>query len=256
MSRTALRLAALVLILAGCAYPRRTTSLTAAVGTVDTSGAPANVHSLRIVSARVPEQGRGARSWDDDGGLPDPMVRIYRDDELIYESSVEEDTLRPAWDERIPRNFYARPDATYRFEVWDNDDIGADPIGIRTSHGLPPNVVEGAETRLLMESGATLVLQLERPQGHRGIGITLYELRPEALVVLEVETHSPAGRAGIVPGDEILTIGEQSVRAMGQQRAAGALSMAAERHQTLVIRDIRGETRNIELDNEPTWLLL
>lgn len=257
MLRTASCLLALAVLGGGCAYPRRTTSLTAAVGPVDTTDAPASVYMLRIVSARIPELSRGALRWDDDEvGLPDPFVRVYRDDELVYESSVLDDTLRPEWDERVARNLYVRPDADYRFEVWDSDQIGADPIGVRVSHGLPANVVVGAEASLLMESGATLTVELERPRGHRGVGITLYEVRPDSLVVIELETHSPAGRAGLAPGDEILAIGDETVHAMGAQRAAGALSMAAERQSRLTIRDIRGETRTVTLDQQPTWLLL
>lgn len=240
----------------GCAYPRRTTSLSPLRGTVDSSSAPANVWSLRVTGGVIPPRSRGDLAWDGSDGLPDPFVRIYRNDELVWESETLQDTLAPAWNAQLPKNLFAPPDAMYRFEIWDRDEVGADPVGIYRNRGLPPNVVPGADARVMLDSGAQLALHLGPPQAHHGVGIRLYEVRGDALVVIEVETHSPAGRAGLAPGDAIIAIGGQSVSALGSQRAPGALSMAGQRREALRVRGSNGQTREVQLDQGYTWLVM
>lgn len=240
----------------GCAYPRRTTSLVPVREVMRTQSTPADVWTLTIVGAQIPPQQRGARPWDEGGGLPDPYVRIYRDGELVFETPTASDTLQPEWNVTLPRNLYAPGDRSFRFEMWDRDEVGSDPIGIYRNRGLPSNVVPDADARILLEGGAQLALRLSPPRAHRGVGIRLYEMHDDALVVLEVETHSPAGRAGIAPGDAIVAIGGEAVSALGSARAAGALSMAAERRAVLRVRNGRGEARDVTLDGGYVWLTM
>jgi hypothetical protein len=242
--------------IAGCAYPRRATGLSPVRSTVESGTTPGDVWTFTVVGATIPPLSRGALAWDGSDGQPDPFVRIYRDETLLWESPTLQDTLAPEWNAELPRNLYAPQSAHFRFEIWDRDEVGADPVGIFRYAGLPPNVVSGADARVMMEGGAQLALRLSAPHAHHGVGIRLYEVRGDELVVVEVETHSPAGRAGIQPGDRIVAIGEQTVQALGSQRAPGALSMAAERHTPLRIRNARGDTREVELDRGYTWLVM
>jgi hypothetical protein len=247
------------LVFLGCAYPRRGTSLVPVrsdLAAAASSSAPADVWSLVVVSAVVPPQSRGALAWDGSDGLPDPFLRVYRDDVLVFESPSVSDTLTPEWNVTLPRNFYAPGHASYRFELWDRDDVGADPIGIYRNRGLPENLLPGADARVLMDSGAQLAMRLAPPVAHRGVGVRLYEVRGDVLVVLEVETHSPAGRAGIVSGDEIMAIGGRSISSLGQQGAPGALSMAADRGERIRVENARGEVREVVFDAGLTWLTM
>lgn len=254
-------LAASLLVLAGaavagCAYPRRTTSLSLVRGSTESATTPSDLWSLTLVSAQIPPRSRGDLGWDGSDGLPDCFVRVYRGEELVYESPTIQDSLAPQWNVALPRNVYAPRDRMIRFEIWDRDEVGADPVGIYRNRGLPANVVPGADANIMLEGGAQLAMHLQPPVPHRGVGIRLYEVQPDALVVLEVETHSPAGRGGIRPGDRIVAIGGQSVSALGSQRAPGALSMAGERHEALRVRDGRGTERDVELDRGFTWLVM
>ncbi len=246
----------LALAAMGCAYPRRTTSLSPVRGASESTSTPSDVWSLTISGGSIPPESRGAIGWDGDGGLPDPYVRVYRGETLIWESPTLDDTLSPEWNATLPRNLYAPRDQTLRFEMWDRDTVGADPIGIYRNRGLPGNVISGADARVMLEGGAQLSLRLAPPTAHRGVGIVLYEVHGDELTVLELETHSPAGRAGILAGEQIIAIGGQSISALGEQRAPGALSMAGERHETLRVRNARGETREVELDRGYTWLTM
>lgn len=252
----ALALALALASIAGCAYPRRTTSLSLVRGSSESSSTPSDVWSLTVSSGQIPPQSRGALGWDGTDGLPDCFVRIYRGEELVYESPTIQDSLTPEWNAALPHNFYAPRDTMIRFEIWDRDEVGADPVGIYRNRGLPANVVPGADGRVMLEGGAQLSLHLQQPVPHRGVGIRLYEVQPDALVVLEVETHSPAGRGGIQAGDAIIAIGGQSVSSLGGQRAPGALSMASERHEVLRVRSANGTERDVELDRGFTWLVM
>ncbi|MDX2089611.1 MAG: PDZ domain-containing protein [Kofleriaceae bacterium] len=237
-----------------CAYPRRSTALSPVRAAAESSTTPTDVWALTIVAARIPPRSRGGLAWDGTDGLPDAFVRIYRNDQLVFESPAANDSLSPEWELRLPRNFFTPADASYRFELWDRDDIGADPIGMYRNRSLPPNLVADADASLMLEGGAQLMLRLSNPQAHSGVGISLYELRGDALVVVEVETHSPAGRAGLAPGDAIVAIGGETVSDLGPQGAPGALSMAAQRQQRLRVRGSNGQMREVDLDRGYTWL--
>lgn len=246
--------------LIGCAYPRRGTSLSPISSATSTVGGPGgtpdNVYRFTVVSAIVPDQKRGALSWDDNGGLPDPIVRLYRDDALIWSTRRLDDTLRPEWNEAAPRNVAIPPGSMIRIEVWDVDPLGGDPIGIWRGMGLPANARPGVDARVLLEGGAYLTIRLDPPRPHRGVGIPTFEIHGDDLQVVSVEPHSPASRAEITPGDRIIAIGGHTVRELGEQRATGALSMAAERQEALRIRTRDGAERTVTLDRGFVWLIL
>src|SRR5690606_33155490 len=86
-----------VLLAVACAYPRRTTSLSPVRTTTESVSTPADVWSLTVAGATVPPRNRGALAWDGSDGLPDAYVRIYRDEQLIWESDTIDDSLSPAW---------------------------------------------------------------------------------------------------------------------------------------------------------------
>ena len=249
-------LASALLAIPGCAYPRRSTALSPVHAEAGGPGQPSDVWSMRIVSAQVPPRNRGDSNWDDGGGLPDPFVRIYRDDALVFESRTIDDTIAPVWNEDLPRNIELSSSSSLRIEVWDRDAVGGDPVGIYRGRGLPSNALPGVEARILLEGESYVTIQVDDPNAHRGVGIRTFEVHGGEIVVFEVEAHSPAGRAGIVPGDRIISIGGRTVSELGSSPAIGALSMAGERHQVLTVLDARGEEREVELDHGYVWLTM
>ncbi|MBN8611491.1 MAG: PDZ domain-containing protein [Deltaproteobacteria bacterium] len=246
--------------LASCAYPRRTTSLspvrTASAMTTGPGGTPGDVFRFTAVSATLNAQNRGATQWDDNGGLPDPVLRVYRDDALVWESGTVNDSLHPEWNEAAPRNIRFPSSARIRIEVWDDDELGGDPVGIWRGIGLPPNARSGVDARILLEGESYVTVRVDPPQPHRGVGVRLFEVHGSDLQIVEVEPFSPAARADLVPGDRILAIGGQTVSQLGSQRAAGALSMAAERQEALRVANAQGAERTVTLDRGYVWLIL
>jgi hypothetical protein len=256
MLRLRLVLLAFVL-LSACAYPRRSTSLSPVTAPgASTLGAPEHTFSITIVAAQTGAMRRGSLSWDDGGGLPDCFVRIYRNDELVFESETINDSIRPEWNQTLPRNVEVPSGARIRLEVWDRDTLGADPVGVWRGVGMPSNAESGVDARVLLEGESWLTVRLASPRPHRGIGIRQFEIRGDALVITEIESHSPAGRAGLVVGDAIVAIGGRAVSSIPQNDSVTALSLAAERDEPLRVRGPNGSERVVQMDHGFTWLLM
>jgi hypothetical protein len=218
--------------------------------------APADTWQLTVVEAHVRPRKAGDLTWDENGGLPDVFVRILRDGQAVWESPVVDDSLNPQWNATLPRNFRIPRGTPLRIEVWDRDAVGSDPVGIFDEHGLPQGALPGADARIMLEGGSWLTLRITNPLPHRGVGIEEYEVRPDALVVARVLAQSPAGRAGIEAGDAIVAIGEQRVSALNDAQAASALSMAANRHTSLTVRNAAGRESQVDLDRGYVWLTM
>lgn len=238
----------------GCVYPRRATSLTPVhPDSAARLAAPDALWQLTVVGAEIPPRKRGDLHWDEGGGAPDPFVRIYRDEQLLFETAVIDDSFEPRWDVTLPRNVHIPPDAALRVELWDRDTVGSDPIGQYRGRGLPPNAMPDIDARLMLEGGSTVILRVSAPRPHRGVGIEEYELRPDELRILRVAAYSPASRANLAPGDAIVAIGERRVSAMSDVQAASALSMASQRGEFLTVRGPDGRERTVELDRDFVW---
>lgn len=240
----------------GCAYPRRTTALAPAAVGAGAVEYPPDLWRLEIVEASIPPRQRSGLPWDgDEGSLPDPYVRVTRGDEVLFESEALEDTLRADFSQIVPGNLHLPADARLQIAVWDRDGgvDGDDPIGVWRNRGVPVNAVPDGDLRLRLDSGEVLTVRFLHPTPHRGLGVTLYEARGDALRVLEVVPDSPAGRAGVRPGDDVVAIGGEPVDRLGETAAATALSLAADRGTTLTVRR-DGESRDVAPDDGFVWL--
>ncbi len=256
--RTGLLVFCLTLLTIGCVYPRRGTSITPVRNprSAAVMDAPPNVWELTVVGAQVRPRRPGDLSWDDSGGLPDVFVRIYRNEEQIWESETVEDTLTPEWNVVLPRNFRAGATDYLRVEVWDADGVGADPVGIYRNQGLPPTALPGADARLLLEGGSYVTIRVNPPRAHRGLGVEEYVVKPDELEVVRVMAFSPAGRAGLEPGDRIIAVGDQRIADLSDAQAASALSMAVTRHSSLTVRRGEGPERVVDIDDGYVWLTM
>ncbi|MDD9937467.1 MAG: PDZ domain-containing protein [Myxococcales bacterium] len=248
----------LSIALGGCAYRRHTTPLHPVPNVrVTSKDRPGGMYSLRLIGAESLHTPKSGLAWDDDGTGPDPFVRLYVDDRLVWESPVVQDSDRPQWDVAVPRNVEVGSSAMFRLELWDRDTaVSADPIGRIERRGLPTSAAPGAIARLQLDSKAVLVLRVGEPVAHKGVGLSV-ELRSEGLKVLSVETHSPAGRAGIRPGELIVGIGTERVAHMNDDDAASELSLASDRGHKLMVADSDGKNeREVNLDKGFTWLTM
>jgi len=249
----------LLIAVVACAYDRRSTTIHTVSHPVVGAEAhqPEHIWSFRLISAQIPSTKRTGLAWDDDGTKPDPFVRLYLEERMIWESPIKNDTLVPRWNISLPRNLWVKPEVKFRLEIWDRDTIAsADPIGVLKRTGLPRDIRLNQTSSLMFEGGATLTLSITSPIPHKGVGISTFEVRPDGLYIVEVERFSPAGRAGIRPGEQIVQIGETRVDSETGAEAASRLSLAAERNITLVVIDSSGVRRNVQLDSGYIWLTM
>jgi len=245
-------------VAAGCAYQRRSTSSQPVELTQDSmADTPDGIWAFTVMSAEVPPQKRTGLAWDGDGSGPDVVARLIVAGRLVWESPVMEDDTTPEWDITLPRNVVIDNADEVRLELWDQDAATTlDPIGSVHSRGLPGNALPDAVARLATDSpGAIITIKVSQPRAHRGTGITTFEERPDSFLLIAVEPYSPAGRAGLVAGDWIMSIDGKSVEQLGAQ-AIGLLSMASQRGYTLGVRSAAGQDRTVDLDRNFIWLTM
>jgi hypothetical protein len=242
----------------GCAYPRHTTPLNAAPGIkVPSEQTPGGMYAFRLISAVAPQTKISGLGWDDDGTGPDLFARIYVDERKVWESPVIENDPTPTWNRVLPRNVIIPRNSDFRLELWDYDTaVSSDPIGRIEHRGLPTTAIPDAMARLQLDAGTMVVIMVSAPQPHRGVGLAV-EVREDALKVLSVEPFSPAARAGVKKGDQIVGIASARVADMEEGAKISELSLAAGRHAKLAITDANGKNeREVQLDGELTWLVL
>lgn len=244
----------LSLSLATCAYPRKSTPLSA-VPNLRTapSDTPDDLWKLIIVSADVPRTQRSGLPWDEAKGAPDPYVRLYVNGRELWRSPTVTDSLRPEFNASPPRNLAVARNERLRLELWDEDAVGGDPIGVYEGRALGEAILD-AETTLKLEGGATLTVRVARPEPHAGTGIALYEIRKTALHLLEILPRSPAARAGLKAGDQITAIDGKTIDQLGPRGAESALVLAAQRESELTVVSPGESPRAVTLDKGYVWL--
>lgn len=248
-----MRLLLCLSLLVACVHPQRATSLSPVQDNTDLP-APNDLVRLSFKTAVIPPRARGDQPWDEDGSPPDPFVRVYRNDDLIYESDPTEDSLQPQFENAISENLILPATAEIRIELWDSEDLRLPkPIGTWRGRGLPPTALPGADARITLEGTAHLTFRVEPPEAFRGTGITNYELRRDELFVDKVIRFSPAGRSGLDHGDRIIAIDGQPIADLGEDAAASALSMASSRQTTMTVIHADGRREDVRLDNGYVW---
>jgi hypothetical protein len=237
----------------GCAYPRRTTPLSPLPGGVRSPDVPDDMWQLVLVDADIPDRQRSGMTWDEDAAdPPDPFVRVLIRGREVWQGPTADNTAHPRWNVSSERNLAFDRSERMRFELWDEDGMTSDPIGIYEGRALAEATV-GADTILKLEGGTTLTVRLDPPRPHAGSGIALYEVRKTALVILEVTPNSPASRAGLTAGDRITAIDDRLIDELGGQRAASALAMAAQNQSELTVEKA-GKFRHVKLDRGYVWI--
>jgi hypothetical protein len=216
---------------------------------------PSGMWSVRLVGADLPQFKGAGLPWDSDGTGPDPYLKLIVNDQVVWESPVQENTLHPKWNVTLPRNVYMGSKSTFRLELWDRDTGSSDPAGAFTRKGLPETALPDAEARLSTGNGGAITLMLSTPRAFRGVGVR-FEIHGDGLYVLDVEPFSPAARAGLKTGDLIVKVGESRVEAVGGEKAASDLSLASDRGSTLTVKAEGKGERTAQLDRGFLWLTM
>lgn len=200
-------LLALAALGCGAVYPELATPVRQVpAGFVFTPPPPNDLLYLGFARAAIPAKTRDGREWDSVGGsLPDVFAKLKVDDRDLIVTPIQANTLAPTWPNQIFGNYRIRPDASVWVELWDSNPIANHPICSKQIRGIHEEA--SFERRLAVDcaSGAYLELIVEPAHGKMGLGFS-YEIRTDQVFVTRVFRESPAGRAGVTRGDELMAI--------------------------------------------------
>jgi hypothetical protein len=239
MTKSLLLIVALGLLGCGAVYPQLETPVRTPPGQVKlTPPPPDELLFLKFAGAVIPTRTRDGRNWDSVGGsLPDAFAKLLVDGKVILETPVQSNSLTPTWPEQVKANYHVRKGAAIRVELWDSNPINNHPICVSDMSDLHADVSTEAPVVISCNSGAELKLAVEPAHGRLGIGL-FYELRREDVAVTRVLRESPAARAGLVRGDQLLKIQGKPVKTMDDGEAQSLINANAATGVTLLVRKL------------------
>jgi membrane-associated protease RseP (regulator of RpoE activity) len=211
-------------------------------------GPPEDVYWLSLESAKIPAR----KIWDDRGGKPDPFVVLHINGREVMRSASVADSLQPVW--KGPQGNFAfdRADEVV-LELVDSDPIRSLPMGSATLS--PPTAEQLAAGKLEVEvmRHGQVTLAVAPARAMYGLGFD-YAVFGDEVVVRRVMKHSPAGRAGMRPGDRIVSIGERKVKGMTSSQVKSVLAVPLAGVQ-IIVRHDGGTTEAMTLSEGPLYPL-
>ncbi len=215
---------------------------------------PAGVYWLRLRAGTVPATTPGNQPWDEGGGLPDPFAILFVDGKELFRTAPASDTYEPAW--AIPSgNFEIPPSAQLEVLVRDDDPIGDDMIMGRAKID-PPSAGDLASGRMEIDIGRKGVLYLETEPAHALFGLGFdYYVQSSRMVVTEVWKYSPAARAGLEAGDEVVTLGGRTLSQMKDSAIRSAVNAISGNGMEAVVKHRSGTTATVLLKVGPVYAL-
>jgi membrane-associated protease RseP (regulator of RpoE activity) len=218
---------------------------------------PEDVLYLQFASAEIPTKTRDGRRWDSVGGeAPDTFAKLIVDSKVLIETPVESNTLRPTWPDQTRANYRIRSGAAVKIELWDSNPMVNHPVCSETIFSLHDGAQEGRAMEIDCDSGARIRLQVEPARAKLGIGM-FYELKSGAgaVTITRVLAESPAARAGLRRGYEIVKIQGEDVKNMDTDRAQSLINANASVGVKLEIRRDAGGNQLVTVKNGPIYPL-
>lgn len=215
---------------------------------------PSNLFYLRFAGADIPAKTRDGRQWDSIGGsAPDPYAKLIVNGKDLLVTSVQSDTLHPTWPDQERANYRIQPSDSLMVEVWDSNPINNHPICHEKVESFQ-DFLQGDEPELEVEceSGGRVRLLVEPAHAEFGLGLS-YELRTDQAFVTRVLAESPASRAGLKSGDEILSAQGQPVKTMEQGKLQSLINANASIGVKLEVRSEHGAPRQVTLKDGPVY---
>ncbi len=200
----------------------------------------------------MPERTRDGRAWQGNGKASPYAILLVNGVEL-FRTSPESNTLEPTWPKGTRGNFRVAPTDRLRVELWDSNPINDKPIGLRELG--PAGELKTFEGQLrvdLEEGSAELRLAFEPAHAVSGLGLW-YELRTVGCAVTRMLEGSPAQRAGLLPGDEVLRIGGRDITTMTPDELRSTFNAVPFDGLKLVVKHEAGAVREVLLREGPIY---
>ncbi len=212
---------------------------------------PADLYFIAVKGAQIPERTRDGRKWDSLGGsAPDPYLVLKLEGRELLRTPVQSNTLNPTWPGQKRANYRVPRGSRLMVELWDSNPVNNHPICVKKLSSL-----EGAyqgELNFECPSGARVSLQVEPAHAKLGLGL-YYELRTKRIFVTRVLEESPARRAGLVKGQEIVTIQDRPVAELEEGAPQSLINANATTGVKLTLRAPAGDELQVTLKNGPIY---
>ena len=211
---------------------------------------------ISFKGATVPPQTRDGRKWGGDlgRGTPDPYAVLLVNGSVLIKTPVQSNTLEPTWPSGPAGNFRVKETDRFRIELWDSKTVNDHPIGIKDMGPLSEEVQHLKEADLECDTGAQVRVAFEPPHARMGLGLH-YELRVGEAYVTRVYEESPAGRAGLKAGDQILSLEGRDVSAMKSLEVQSSLNTPHVEGLAMKVRHRGGEELAVTLKDGPIYPL-
>jgi hypothetical protein len=236
----------------GAVYPEITApTRPAPAGEELTPPPPEDMLYIAFERAIIPPRTRDGRTWSSGGsGGPDSFAQVFVNEAELFRTPVQSDALQPTWPDQDRTNYRIPFDAAVRIELWDSGALNDKPICIKNVRRLheqaSPEPIE-----IVCDSGARIIVRIAPARAALGLGFS-YELRTGSVYVTRVVAESPASRAGLQPGDEIVSIEGKKVADMEEGEPKSLINANARMGLELVVRGDEGE-RQVSLKDGPIY---
>lgn len=208
---------------------------------------------LKFAHAQIPTRTRDGRQWDSVGGsAPDPFAKLLIDDKEILVTPVQANTLSPTWPDQHVGNYRMPRNVPVRVELWDSNAINNHPICVESINNILADVSTEQNLDIRCDSGANIELTVQPAHAKFGIGL-YYELRTYDIFVTRVVGESPAARAGLKRGDQLLKIQGKSVKDMDEESARSLINSNVSTGVTLTVKHPSGAVDDVTLKDGPMY---
>ncbi len=241
----------------GCAavFPELSTRFSEApdLGTFDPPPPP-DRYRLRVVSGKVPAKTRDGREWDKAfGSLPDPYATVFVNEKQLFRTNAQTDTLEPTWPDSPKGNFLFAVGDKVEVQLWDSSAFNDSPIG-QLERTITLDNIDAGEVRFDMNGGGEVVLEIKPAEAVWGAGFW-FELRNDSVHVTRLIEGSPASRAELKPGDEIVSIDGKPLSAMTLAERRSLLAAFPAKGYQLSLKRRDGSTLEVPLKEGPIYAL-
>ncbi len=238
----------------GAVYPELATPVrTAPTHLTLAPSSPEDLLFVKFEGAVIPSRTRDGRTWDAVGGsLPDAFAKLFVDGIETILTPVHSNTLTPSWPDQRKANYRIRLGALIRVELWDSNPINNHPICVSEVRSIHAQAVSEGSIEIDCSSGAELALTVDPAHSRLGIGL-FYELRRDEVAVTRVLRESPASRAGLARGDQLLKIQGRLVKTMADGEAQSLINANAATGVILWVRKADRSELEVRIKEGPIY---
>ena len=237
----------------GAVYPEISTPVRAAGTRTLDPPPPEDLVYLKFAGAHIPTHTRDGRQWDSVGGsAPDPFAKLMIGDKEILATPVQANTLAPTWPDQKVGNYRIPQGVPARVELWDSNAINNHPICVESIGNLLAETSEEQNLDLRCDSGATIQIVVQPAHAKFGLGL-YYELGSDDIHVTRVIGESPAARAKLALGDQLLRIQTRDVKGMDAETARSLINANVSTGVTFLVKHVNGSQEEVTVKDGPIY---